>query len=158
CKKDEPVDLRIKTLSKEEIAVQLEVAQKSISPQLKEGLKLDVWAVDSLVKDPIGIQVNDKGEVLYTRSPRRNNSEFDIRGHQSWEIRSIGIQTIEDKRAFLRSELSPERSSENTWLADLNGDGSHDWRDMTLEKNEVYKLRDTDGDGLADWSQIQVQD
>lgn len=138
--------------------MQLEVAQKSISPQLKEGLKLDVWAVDSLVKDPIGIQVNDKGEVLYTRSPRRNNSEFDIRGHQSWEIRSIGIQTIEDKRAFLRSELSPERSSENTWLADLNGDGSHDWRDMTLEKNEVYKLRDTDGDGLADWSQIQVQD
>jgi quinoprotein glucose dehydrogenase len=158
CKKDEPIDLRIKTLSKDEIAVQLEVAQKSISPQLKEGLKLDVWAVDSLVKDPIGIQVNDKGEVLYTRSPRRNNSEFDIRGHQSWEIRSIGIQSIEEKRAFLRAELSPERSSENTWLADLNGDGSHDWRDMTLEKNEVYKLKDTDGDGLADWSQIQVQD
>ena len=158
CKKDEPVDLRITTLTKEEIAVQLEVAQKSISPQLKEGLKLEVWAVDSLVRDPIGLQVNDKGEVLYTRSPRRNNSEFDIRGHQSWEIRSIAIQTIEDKRAFLRSELSPERSAENTWLADLNGDGSHDWRDMTIEKNEVYKLKDTDGDGLADWSQIQVQD
>ena len=74
CKKDEPVDLRITTLTKEEIAVQLEVAQKSISPQLKEGLKLEVWAVDSLVRDPIGIQVNDEGEVLYTRSPRRNNS------------------------------------------------------------------------------------
>ncbi len=158
CKKEEPVDLRIKTLSKEEIAVQAEAATKSVSPQLKEGLKLEVWAVDSLVKDPIGIHVNDLGEIYYTRSPRRNNSEFDIRGHQSWEIRSIALQTIEDKRAFLRSELSPERSSENTWLADLNGDGSHDWRDMTVEKNEVYKLKDTDGDGLADWSQIQVQD
>ncbi len=158
CKKEEPVDLRIITLSKEEIATQAEVARKSISPQLAEGLKLEVWAVDSLVKDPIALQVNDRGEVFYTRSPRRHNSEFDIRGHQSWEIRSIAIQTIEDKRAFLQSELSPERSAENTWLADLNGDGSHDWKDMTVEKNEVYMLKDTDSDGMADFAQIQVQD
>ena len=158
CKKEEPVDLRILTLSKEEIATQADVARKSISPQLAEGLKLEVWAVDSLVKDPIALQVNDRGEVFYTRSPRRHNSEFDIRGHQSWEIRSIAIQTIEDKRAFLQSELSPERSAENTWLDDMNGDGSHDWKDMTVEKNEVYMLKDTDGDGMADFAQIQVQD
>ena len=158
CKKEEPVDLRIKTISKAEIAIQVEAAKKSVSPELAPGLKMEVWAVDSLVKDPISIQVTDNGEVLYARSPRRNNSEFDIRGHQSWEIRSIALQTIEDKRAFLRSELSPERSSENTWLLDLNGDGSHDWRDMTLEKNEIIMLKDSDGDGFADWSQIQVQD
>jgi quinoprotein glucose dehydrogenase len=158
CQEEKPVDLRIKTLSKDEIAVQADAARKSISPQLTEGLKLEVWAVDSLVKDPIGIHVNDQGEIFYTRSPRRNNSEFDIRGHQSWEIRSIAIQSIEDKRAFLHAELSPERSSENTWLLDMNGDGSHDWRDLTVEKNEVIKLRDSDGDGLADWAQIQVQD
>ncbi|MDX5337532.1 MAG: HEAT repeat domain-containing protein [Cyclobacteriaceae bacterium] len=158
CKKEEPVDLRIQTFTKEQIEPLVEVANNSINPTLAEGLKLEIWAVDSLVKDPIALQVNDAGDILYSRSPRRNNSEFDIRGHQSWEIRSIAIQTIEDKRAFLRDELSPERSSENTWLADLNGDGSHDWRDMTLEKNEVYKLRDTDGDGLADWSQLMVQD
>jgi quinoprotein glucose dehydrogenase len=158
CKKEEPVDLRIKTYTKEELLPQLEAAKNSINPILVDGLKLEVWAVDSLVKDPIALQVNDAGDILYSRSPRRNNSEFDIRGHQNWEIRSIAIQTIEEKRAFLRDELSPERSSENTWLADLNGDGSHDWRDMTIEKNEVYKLRDTDGDGLADWSQLMVQD
>lgn len=158
CKKSEPVDLRIKTLTIEEITPLAEAAVKSINPILADGLKLSVWAVDSLVKDPISIQVNEFGEVFYSRSPRRNNSEFDIRGHQSWEIRSIGLQTIEDKRAFLHDELSPERSSENTWLADLNGDGSHDWRDMTLEKNEVFKLKDTNGDGFADWSQIMMQD
>jgi len=158
CREEAPVDLRITTLSKDSIAEQVEAAKKSVSPELFEGLKLEVWAVDSLVKDPIALQVTDQGDIYYSRSPRRNNAEFDIRGHQSWEIRSIALQTIEDKRAFLRSELSPERSSENTWLLDLNGDGSHDWKDMTVEKNEVYKLRDTDGDGLADWSQLQVQD
>lgn len=158
CQKEEPVDLRIITLSKEEIAPQVEAARNSVTPVLAEGLKLEVWGVDSLVKDPIAIHVADDGSIYYSRSPRRHNSEFDIRGHQSWEIRSIALQTIEDKRNFLRTELSPERSSENTWLKDLNGDGSHDWRDLTVERNEIYQLKDTDGDGLADWGQMQVDD
>jgi quinoprotein glucose dehydrogenase len=158
CKEKEPVDLRITTLTKEEIAIQAEAARNSVTPVLAEGLKLEVWGVDSLVKDPIAIHVADDGSIYYTRSPRRNNAEFDIRGHQDWEIRSIALQNIEDKRNFLRTELSPERSAQNEWLADLNGDGSHDWKDMLEERNEVFQLKDTDGDGIADWGQKQVYD
>ena len=158
CKEKEPVDLRITTLTKEEIAIQAEAARNSVTPILAEGLKIEVWGVDSLVKDPIAIHVADDGSIYYTRSPRRNNAEFDIRGHQDWEIRSIALQTIEDKRNFLRTELSPERSAQNEWLADLNGDGSHDWKDMLEERNEVFQLKDTDGDGMADWGQKQVYD
>lgn len=158
CKEKEPVDLRITTLTKEEIAIQAEAARNSVTPVLAEGLKMEVWGVDSLVKDPIAIHVADDGSIYYSRSPRRNNAEFDIRGHQDWEIRSIALQTIEDKRNFLRTELSPERSAQNEWLADLNGDGSHDWKDMLEERNEVFQLKDTDGDGMADWGQKQVYD
>ena len=158
CKEKEPVDLRITTLTKEEIAIQAEAARNSVTPVLAEGLKMEVWGVDSLVKDPIAIHVAEDGSIYYSRSPRRNNAEFDIRGHQDWEIRSIALQTIEDKRNFLRTELSPERSAQNEWLADLNGDGSHDWKDMLEERNEVFQLKDTDGDGMADWGQKQVYD
>ncbi len=158
CKEKEPVDLRIITLTKEQIALQAEAARNSITPVLAEGLKMEVWGVDSLVKDPIAIHVADDGSIYYSRSPRRSNAECDIRGHQDWEIRSIALQTIEDKRNFLRTELSPERSAQNEWLADLNGDGSHDWKDMLEERNEVFQLKDTDGDGLADWGQKQVYD
>ena len=158
CKEKEPVDLRITTLTKEEIAIQAEAARNSVTPILAEGLKMEVWGVDSLVKDPIALHVADDGSIYYSRSPRRNNAEFDIRGHQDWEIRSIALQTIEDKRNFLRTELSPERSAQNEWLADLNGDGSHDWKDMLEERNEVFQLKDTDGDGMADWGQKQVYD
>ncbi len=158
CKEKEPVDLRITTLTKEEIAIQAEAARNSVTPVLAEGLKMEVWGVDSLVKDPIAIHVADDGSIYYSRSPRRNNAEFDIRGHQDWEIRSIALQTIEDKRNFLRTELSPERSAQNEWLSDLNGDGSHDWKDMLEERNEVFQLKDTDGDGMADWGQKQVYD
>jgi quinoprotein glucose dehydrogenase len=151
-------DLRIKSLDQETVNAQVKTIEASVSPVLSEGLKLSIWAVDSLVYDPISIQMTDQGELIYSRTNRQKDSEFDIRGHQDWEIRSISLQNIEEKRAFLHAELSPERSSENTWLADLNGDGSHDWRDMTVQKEQIYRLKDTDGDGYADQSQMMVED
>ncbi len=157
CKKS-PEELHIKTLSQEEIKLQVAAIEAQVNPEIAEGLKLSLWAVDSLVYDPISIQVQDNGELVYTRTNRQKDAEFDIRGHQDWEIRSIALQSIDDKRAFLHTELSPERSSENTWLADLNQDGSHDWRDMTVPKEEIYTLKDTDGDGYADQSQMIVRD
>jgi quinoprotein glucose dehydrogenase len=84
--------------------------------------------------------------------------EFDIRGHQDWEIESISLQSIEEKRAFLRKELAPERSENNTWLKDYNGDGSHDWKDMLEIKESIYRVKDTNGDGLADFSQKMIED
>ncbi len=158
CSTNDPVDLRERTLTKEEIAPMVQAAEGSVNPILSPGLKLSLWAVDSLVYDPISIQVTDDGSLYYTRTNRQKNSEFDIRGHQDWEIESISLQTIEEKRAFLQKTLSPEMSDKNTWLADVNGDGSHDWRDMTVEREEIYRLEDRDGDGLADYSQIMVQD
>lgn len=157
CQKNEPVDLRIKSLSKEEIQIQVAAAKTQVSPNLKEGLKLDVWAVDSLIFDPISIHITDDGSLYYTRTNRQKNSEFDIRGHQDWEIRSISLQNIEDKRKFLHEELSPERSEINSWLEDLNGDGSHDWRDMTVEKEQIFRVDDTDQDGYADQYQMIVE-
>lgn len=157
CKK-EKVDLREKILSKEQISELAQVAETQISPTLAEGLKLSLWAVDSLVYDPISIQVTDDGSLYFTRTNRQKNSEFDIRGHQDWEIESISLQTIEEKRSFLQKTLSPEMSDKNQWLGDVNGDGSHDWRDMTVEQEELYRLEDKDGDGYADYSQMMVQD
>ena len=157
CNK-EKVDLRERTLTKEEIAPMVEAAESQVNPTLSSGLKLSLWAVDSMVYDPISIQVTDDGSLYYTRTNRQKNSEFDIRSHQDWEIESISLQTIDEKRAFLQKVLSPEMSDKNTWLADVNGDGSHDWRDMTVEREELYRLEDKDGDGLAEYSQMMVQD
>lgn len=129
-----------------------------VQPELEEGLALRLWANDSLVADPIAIDMDDHGVIYYSRTNRQKNSEFDIRGHQDWEIESIGLQSVEDKRAFLRKTLSPENSEKNQWLADLNGDGSHDWRDLTVQKEHIYRVEDRSGDGVADFSQLIVED
>lgn len=156
--KQEPVDLRIYQMEAEQAAEMATNIESLVQPDIAEDLKLSIWAVDSLIADPISIQVDDHEKLFYTRTIRQKNSEFDIRGHQDWEIESISLETIEDKRAFLHKVLAPENSDKNEWLADVNGDGSRDWRDMTIEKERVYRLEDKDGDGLADFSQLMVED
>ncbi len=116
------------------------------------GLTIQLWASDSLLQDPVAIAVDDKGSIFVNSTNRNKGSEFDIRGHRDWMTESIGFQTVEDRRAFLRRTFAPENSAKNTWLADMNGDGSHDWLDLKVEKEEIYKVEDTNGDGYADQS------
>src|SRR5690606_39303918 len=132
--KQEPVDQRIYRMEASKVAEMASDIESLVQPEIADGLQLKLWAVDSLIADPISIQVDDHERLFYTRTIRQKNSEFDIRGHQDWEIESISLQTIDDKRAFLHKVLSPENSDKNEWLTDVNGDGSRDWRDMTVEK------------------------
>ena len=129
-----------------------------IPVKLADGLRLDLWASDSLAPDPVAMSIDDRGRVYLTRTNRQKNSEFDIRGHRDWMTPSIGLQSVEDRRAFLRSTFDPKKSGENEWLKDLNEDGSHDWRDLTVEKDEVWRLEDTNSDGVADVSMRILSD
>ncbi len=123
-----------------------------------EGLEVSLWASDTLAPDPIALAFDEQGRAYITRTNRQKHSEFDIRNHRDWMTRSIALQSVEDRRAFLHEEFAPERSAENTWLDDLNGDSLHDWRDLTVEKEQVYRIEDTSGDGVADLSQVFVED
>lgn len=158
CNPEKPADLRINDIDPAKAAEMAKQIEKSVTPTLADGLTLKIWGVDSLIADPVSIDIDDSGNLYFTRTNRQKNSEFDIRGHQDWEIESIGLSTIEDKRNFLRKVLSPENSSKNTWLADLNKDGSHDWKDMTVQKEHIYRVEDRSGDGIADRSQLVLED
>src|SRR5690554_3198657 len=157
CKQD-PVDLRITQMDPVEAAEQAKHIEGLMNPELVDGLNISLWAPDSLVADPISIDIDENGHLYYSRTNRRRVSEFDIRNHPDWEIESLKLQSVEDRRAFIRRIFAPENSDKNQWFPDINGDGSHDWRDLTVEKEHVYRLEDTDGDGVADLSQLVVED
>jgi putative heme-binding domain-containing protein len=149
---------RIKLMDTAITASLAKTIESGVTPKLAEGLTLKLWGIDSLVADPVSIDIDEQGRIYYTRTNRQKNSEFDIRSHQDWEIQMIQLSSIEEKRAFLRKELAPENSDKNKWLRDVNGDSSHDWRDMTVEKEHVYRVEDVNGDGIADKSQLVVED
>ena len=133
-------------------------AREAITAILADGLELNLWASDSLAPDPIAMDIDDKGRIYLTRTNRQKNSEFDIRGHRDWMTPSISLQSVEERRAFLRKTFAPEKSDENEWLKDLNADGVHDWQDLAVEKEEIWMLEDRSGDGMADVSTRILED
>lgn len=132
--------------------------ESEIPVKLADGLKISLWATDSLAPDPVSMTIDDYNNIYLTRTNRQKNSEFDIRGHRDWMTESISWQSVEDRRAFLKRFFDPKESQKNDWLEDLNGDGSHDWRDLAVEKEEIWKLEDINGDGRADRSTRVLSD
>lgn len=125
---------------------------KDTPVEVADGLKVSLWASDSLAPDPIAMSIDDEGKVYLTRTNRQKNSEFDIRGYFDWITSSISLQSVEDRRKFLRKTFNSSQSEENSWLKDLNRDGIHDWLDLRVEKDEVWRLEDRNQDGIADVS------
>lgn len=133
--------------------------EEKVPVELAEGMKLNLWASEELIIDPVGLDVDNKGRLFVTNTTRSWSSEFDIRNHRDWMDESMTWSTVEDRRDFLHRELAPERSNENkSWLPDRNDDGSHDWKDLTVQKEKVYRVEDRDGDGVADQSQLFIED
>ncbi|MDQ8186771.1 HEAT repeat domain-containing protein [Pelagicoccus sp. SDUM812002] len=134
----------------EKLALEIE-AKAPLS--LADGLQARLWAPDQMLTDPVAIDVTDGGEVWVSATLRRNSSMFDIRSLGEWVPESWSWESVEERADFLRRELSPKNSDKNTWLRDFNEDGSHDWRDLSTEAEEVYRLLDQSGDGRADLSE-----
>ncbi len=151
-------ELEITTINEQVAAKEAKEIRDSVSTQLADGLDLKLWASEKLLANPISIDIDNKGRAYINVTQRSTSSEFDIRGHRDWMIESMTWDEVEDRKEFLHEELAPERSEQNEWLTDHNGDGSHDWRDLTVEQEEIYTVEDRSGDGIADRSQLYIRD
>ena len=118
-------------------------------------LDVSLWASDTLIADPIALDIDQRGRAFVTVTNRRYTSVLDLRDHSDWSTASVRFTQVDDRRAFVREALAPEHSEANTsWLTDYNDDGTYDWRDLTVKKEEVYRLEDLTGNGLANRSQL----
>lgn len=164
CQEDkEPVKLkeyptRILEFEPTKAKTLAEKIRGEVSAEVMDGLELSLWASDSLVQDPVAISVAPNGQIYYASSHRLTNSEFDIRGHRDWMVASISFQSVEDRRAFLRKTFADENEDSKKYLKDLNEDGVRDWRDLTVEKEEIWFVEDQSGNGFADRAQMYIQD
>ncbi len=123
--------------------------RKAVALEVHEEFEVSLWASDSLLADPIAISIDPQGRIYYTSATRQAHSEFDIRSHRNWMTASISFKTVEDRRKFLRETFSEENEEGKKFLKDLNKDGTLDWKDLAVEKEQVWVLDDTDDDALA---------
>ena len=130
--------------------------RQKVSVEMPPGLEVKVFAPEGLVADPIAIDLDEHG-TLYVASSSRASLPLDIRGHPTWVPIAHTLRTHEDLQKFYQRELAPDRSAANTWIDDLNKDGSHDFRDLSELKERLVRIQDTDGDGIADVSQVMAE-
>ena len=114
-------------------------------------LVLHKWSGAINVPDPVACTVDPQGRVYVVATTRRKAADLDIREHTMWIPDDVALSSVEEKRAFLKRELAPGKlRAPRGMLKDHNGDGSIDWKDLTVHTERIYQLRDTDGDGTAD--------
>lgn len=119
------------------------------------GFELSLWAREPMLRSPVALSFDEQGRVYVVETARRGSVDIDIRSHPDWLVEDLANQNVDDLRRFFRRRMSPEKSRENaSWLKDLNGDGSHDWRDLQGVKEKVHRLEDTRGEGRADRAQV----
>jgi len=137
-------------------AAAADAVRASVAVSLAQGLDLSLWASTALVADTVTLDIDGTGTAYVISSPRAKDMP-DIRQHADWVPDVHTLTSVDDLRRFFRRVLAPSRSAANTWLADLNKDGSRDWRDLTVTKDRIFRVRDTDGDGFADESLVAFE-
>jgi quinoprotein glucose dehydrogenase len=143
-------------LTKAEAAAFARDARARVNVEMPAGVELRLWASERLISDPIAIDVDPDG-TAYVISSSRADLPLDIRGHADWLPTVHTLKTHEALREFYRKDLAPENSARNTWIPDLNKDGSRDGRDLTELKERIVRIQDTDGDGVADSSRVMKE-
>lgn len=116
-----------------------------------DGLEVSVRAPPGLVANALTLDIDAAGRA-YVVASSRAGLLLDIRQHPDWVPEAHRLRSTEDLRQFFRRVMAPALSTENEWLPDFNEDGSHDYRDLTVVADHVFRVEDTDGDGIADRS------
>jgi quinoprotein glucose dehydrogenase len=113
------------------------------------------------IPDPVAISFDPLGRAYVSQTQRRKAQDLDIREHRDWVPVDISLQSVDEKRAFYHTELAPERSAQNATRSalkeDFNGDGSHDWHDLTVLSERIWLVQDSNDDGTADHASIFAQ-
>src|ERR1051326_2888824 len=155
-----------------------ELAIKSF--QAPKGLKVDLWAAEPMLANPVAFHFDEKGRAYVCETFRLGAGVDDIRGIMDWLDEELACRTVDDRLAEMKRHLGERfpRYSDNSErirrIEDRDGDGRADHatvfaegfntpldgigagvlarRDTVWYANipNFWQLRDTDGDGVAD--------
>ena len=110
-------------------------AIKSIRPL--PGFKVDLFAAEPLIANPVAFHIDEKGKFYVVETFRHSDGVTDTRGHMNWLDADLGARTVADRVAMYKKFLSPE-----------------DFAKYSKEQDRIRLVEDRDGDGKADHATI----
>src|SRR5215510_15816082 len=155
-----------------------QLAIKRIKPA--RGLKVDLWAAEPMLANPVAFCFDEKGRAYVCETFRLAAGVDDIRGIMDWFDEELAARTVEDRLAEMKRHLGDrfakysDHSERIRLLEDTTGEGKADHATVFADhfntpldgiaagvlarKGNVWYanipnlwlLRDTNGDGIAD--------
>jgi quinoprotein glucose dehydrogenase len=151
--------------------------------QVAPGLKVDLWAAEPMLANPVAFNFDERGRAYVCETFRLHAGVDDIRGIMDWLDEELASRTVDDRLAEMKRHLGDrfpgysENSERISLIEDRDGDGKADHaivfadgfntpldgigagvlarRGTVWYANipNFWLLRDTNGDGVADFRQ-----
>jgi quinoprotein glucose dehydrogenase len=114
-----------------------EEGERAISRmKVPEGLKVQLWAAEPLLANPVAFCIDERGRMYVAETYRQKKGVEDNRDHGHWLDDDLAAMTVEDRLAYFWKHLG-----EKTW-------------EYAREQDRIRLLEDRDGDGKADASTV----
>ncbi len=99
-------------------------------------LKVDLFAAEPLLADPVAISLDHQGRVFVAQTHRAGSSALDVRDYPALLEDDLASRTIEDRLALAKKHFPG------------------DWSKLGIETETLNVLEDRDKDGQADFSGV----
>ena len=120
--------------------------------QAREGLKVELFAAEPTVANPVAIHVDSKGRVFVCETFRQELGVEDNREHPEWMDEELAAQTVQDRIDYIRKyepNVEKEYNDQDDrirLLVDTNKDGAAD--QSTVFSNRYNAIEDGTGAGV----------
>ena len=104
--------------------------------QLAPGLKIDLFAAEPQVMNPVSFSIDERGRIFVVETHRYGISIFDITQNQPWLLDDLSFRAVADREAFLSRTFATNLSL------------------MTKDSELVRLVQDKAGTGRADTSSV----
>lgn len=101
-----------------------------------KGFRLELWAAEPMLGNPVAFCLDEKGRVFVSETYRYRTSVLDIRHYMFMLEEDMACRTVDDRIEMMRRNFAPE------------------FGELGLETEVVRLLEDRDGNGKADFSSI----
>jgi quinoprotein glucose dehydrogenase len=104
--------------------------------KIPEGLKIDLWAAEPMLANPVAFTIDERGRVFVAESFRQEKGVEDDRAHGQWLETDIASRTVEDRLAMYKKYFGDKMDK------------------FTREEDRITLLEDRSGKGKADTSSV----
>jgi quinoprotein glucose dehydrogenase len=103
------------------------------------GLKVELWAAEPMLANPVAFAQDEKGRWYIAETFRQEHGVEDNRGHKNWLDEDIAAQTLEDRLAYMKRHYDDPKEFAARF---------------TRHEDRIRRLEDSTGKGVADKATI----